>query len=466
MLGVTLLIIFVAVVNFAIGFYIAVHFKYSAPTMIEAIDILAGGRPTGGGAPGLDALEQFPREVDAFEQGAFEEMLDGLVAADITEMLDDRSDEAEEVTPEEEPYDEDIAELLAPNQPEHWFLNEKYVETSILKLNIAMIKSGRRATDIDTTLRSAGESIDEDTLQICIDQLLEDCESFLQEQEEAAAKIRDRLDEFGELASLAEDIEMANLEQGAQVETTINNLHNMDFTSDPKGGCGRLLNELSKLRLARHTLRDRQEAAFITVARYEDRIGQVDEMLYNDELTSIKNRIGVEAALYHWWKQGRHKSRQIAIALLDLNDFGRINEEYGSHVGDLIISKVAAEWADQFGSSDIFGRFAGQSFIAATIDTGYRNTLKTVETLRQQIEKAVFVVDGTQIQLTANAAVTEATPDVGDEELIQRLEATLAAAKKHGKNCMFSLDPKGLDPEPELCESPSFVSDIKTFNLR
>ena len=65
-------------------------------------------------------------------------------------MLDAGDADELSIEPFDEPYDDDAAELMNPSMPEQWDLNEKYVETSILRLNIAMIKSGVRATEIDT----------------------------------------------------------------------------------------------------------------------------------------------------------------------------------------------------------------------------------------------------------------------------------------------------------------------------
>ena len=59
---------------------------------------------------------------------------------------------------DEDAGDRGVAGLLHPNAPENWDLNEKYVETSLLKLNIAMIKSGVRATEIDTGCAASGEN--------------------------------------------------------------------------------------------------------------------------------------------------------------------------------------------------------------------------------------------------------------------------------------------------------------------
>ena len=168
--------------------------------------------------------------------------------ADFAEMFDAGTADDLSIQPFEEPYDDDVAELMSPTMPEQWDLNEKYVETSILRLNIAMIKSGIRATEIDTRLRTCRGHSDHETIETCLRLLREDCISYLAEQSEAAEKFSARISELGELSSLGEEIEMTNLEQSAQVETTINNLEYMDFRSDPEAANQRLLEEIKNLR--------------------------------------------------------------------------------------------------------------------------------------------------------------------------------------------------------------------------
>ena len=125
--------------NVCVGYALAVYLGYGLPTLREAWIALGPERLPGGvPAAGLATPRQPPQQVPA----------------SIEELLDSDAPEQAEVEPYDEPYDDDVAELLRPENPEIWDLNDKYVETSILKLNIAMMKSGARATEIDTRLRA------------------------------------------------------------------------------------------------------------------------------------------------------------------------------------------------------------------------------------------------------------------------------------------------------------------------
>lgn len=418
---------FVAVVNLGIGYGLAVFLGLGPPTLLDAWDALTARRP------GADAA-------------ADEALVERLAARGIEALADDLADDAEDIEPFDEPYDDDAAELFHPDDPENWDLNEKYVETSILKLNIAMLKSGARTQEIDTRLRAAVGRSDADTIRRCLADLREDCETYLQQQREAAEKFTARIGELGELRSLGEEIEMANLEQSAQIETTLSNLRHMDFESDLEAANHRLLEEIHNLRTARHRLRDNQEAAFLAVARYEGRLDAVEKQLLNDPLTRLRNRIGLETALQEWWKQGRHQSRQITGLLVDLDAFGKVNEKHGSLVADRLLAQLATLVHKAFAPGDLVGRFGGGSFLAMTTGAGPRAATKNAELLRQSVEKTVFRHGEERIRVTVTGALTEAKPDDSDEGFLKRLADALREAKHAGRNHLFFHDGRKAEP--------------------
>ncbi len=426
--------------NLCVGFALAMKTGWGPESLRQAWQGLRGGVD----ADGAEMEQQV------------EGLLDEFAEVSLEDLLDSDDDEGLDIDPFDEAYDDDVAALSSPEGPDAWDLDEKYVETSILKLNIAMMRSGARSTEIDTKLRSIRGNSDAATIQSCLAELTVDCETYLAEQAETAERFSERVGELGELASLGEDIEMANLEQSAQIETTVSNLHTMDFETDLEAANERLLEEIKNLRMARHKLRDNQETAFVTIARYEDRIGTIEQQLYNDPLTGLRNRIGLETGLWEWWRQRRHQSRPMSAAMFDINGMGLVNENHGSLCGDRIIQHIGRFLETSVSTGDLVGRYSGQRFMIVQVDVGPRAAIKNFETIRQSIAKMTFVQDDQSIGVTLTAGITEVVQDDTDVGLIERLETTLKAAKKSGPNQSFVLDPSELDPEPKLVESPDF----------
>jgi diguanylate cyclase (GGDEF)-like protein len=209
--------------------------------------------------------------------------------------------------------------------------------------------------------------------------------------------------------------------------------------------------------MARHRLRDSHEAAFLTVARYEGRLKDIEPQLFNDPVTGLRNRIGLEVTLATWFEQKRHHSRQISAALLDIDAFGELNETYGCLIGDRILYQLAQVVDESAGKSDLVGRFAGQQFLRMLVDVGPRAAIKSTEMLRQTIERVTFRSGSAEIRVTAGCAITEVKPEDTEKEVFQRLAAALKAAKKAGPNHCFLSDRRG----PEPVESPNFGADYR-----
>lgn len=457
---VVLLTFIIGVTNLCLGYALAMHLGYGPPGLRATWEAISVRQQRYRLAAATDDESTFDEE-DISLEGLQQELATGTLEQMLDDAMDDDLADELQVEAYEDPDAEEIPEQLDPDSPELWDLNEKYVETSILKLNVAMMKSGARATEIDARLRACRGNSELETIRRCADKLKEDCEQYLADQSEIAEKIRDRISEFGELQSLGDDIEMANLEQAAQVETTISNLTHMDLESDLEAANRRLIEEISNLRTARHALRDSQEVAFLAVARYEERLEKVERQLCNDQLTKLRNRIGIEVQLAHWWKQKRHQSRQISAVLFDLDEFGEFNETHGSEMGDRVLKYVAKLFDKFVGPADLVGRYAGQRFLVMMVDVGPRNAVKTAELIRQTIERTTFNVGGEKAQLTTGAGVTEVTPEDTEADVFRRIEEALAAAKKEGPNVCFFHDKR----EPEIVESPNLGAEYSEATL-
>lgn len=453
----------IALLNLCLGFVAAIHLGYGPPSVAAAWQVWLGqGHVVANcSVPSADV-----GDLDMGNLSISDEDLGALLDEDPEDdILDDamRDDEplANESSRKENSDDDGTEVLFDPNSPENWDLNDKFVETSVLKLNIAMLKSGARTMEIDSRVRACADEPDLETIRACVALLKEDCESYLAEQEEASDKIRDRLEEFGDLKSLAEDIDLSNMEQAAQIETTLNNLAFMDLESDLEEACLRLIEELSNLREARHKLRDGQNVVFLKIAHSEGRIDKIHKPLFNDSLTGVRSRVGLETTIIEWWKSGKQKSRQMNAALFDMDLFGDFNKLHGPSIGDKALADIAQFMDNQIGSGDLLGRHAGQRFLLITLDKGPRAATKDAEFLRQSVERTEFQTDGIAFNLTMCGGYTEIKPEDTPETFLERLEMSLKKAKAEGPNQAFSHDGR----EPEIVESPDLRAKNRTVKL-
>lgn len=484
------LVFLLVLTNTALGLFVAIELGYGPPTFVIAVRQLGLSQP-GQLVQGLVepvyyffysliarltrkreavVVEDEPLEEPEIEEPSrnidVEAMLKSVSEANVSDLLDDESEEIEMVVPLKELFDEDLVSALMDKGTEAWLMGEKHVETSILKLNVVMMKSGVFSANLDNRLRSTKDAT-ADQVKGFMQELRDDCTNYLTSQAEITAQIQKRVDEFGELSHLAEDIDYANMEQAAQIETTISNIDSMKPADNPGETLQKLIKELSKLRVARHRLRDQQEKAFLTVVRYENRLGTVSPQLYLDETVGVRGRIGLEATLADWWKQKRQHSRQICMALLDFVHFSETNDENGIMICDKVLRFIGKKLDSAFTSQDLTGVFSGNCFFIVTTNQGLRKTISDVEKIRQTVARQHFHYNKSEKQFTVGmtGVVVEAVPAKTDHELLQSAEKMLLQSKKKGRNRLYMVDQSSLTTEPELVESPSLAIEHVIVDL-
>jgi diguanylate cyclase (GGDEF)-like protein len=87
-----------------------------------------------------------------------------------------------------------------------------------------------------------------------------------------------------------------------------------------------------------------------------------------DELTMISNRRGFLTFVEHSLKMCRRKQLSMSFLMFDLNKFKNINDEFGHHEGDFVLTKFAQIMLDTFRDCDVVGRLGGDEFVAMLTD--------------------------------------------------------------------------------------------------
>jgi diguanylate cyclase (GGDEF)-like protein len=164
-----------------------------------------------------------------------------------------------------------------------------------------------------------------------------------------------------------------------------------------------------------------------------------------DSLTALLNHRGMYAALPALLVAGRSPDEQLAIVVLDLDRFKSINDRYGHHRGDQVLTLVAARLAGSVRRDAIVARTGGEEFIV--IDTVApdgaaalaHRLLKAVH--RQDDDVPVTASVGVSSVSLRDVAVERLTQNV--QELIRLSDSTMYGAKRDGGNQVRVSDPSG-----------------------
>ena len=318
-----------------------------------------------------------------------------------------------------------------------------------------------RLEETDEKLRSSEDPSDAELVEACTASLLEATNQFLDSREKAHGNYRETCGEQPEFTAVNDNVQAAIERQDARIEAATAVFKAFDPKRDPNDSRQNVLSETAKLIDGNHQLRDSLDVALVSAGRGEEQLGEIDDGRSHDPLTGICSRAGLEAYLLDWWKKDPHHVRKLTVAMLDIDRFSKINEQYGHQVGDRILKAIAQLLEVERDDGDTVARLSGERFVYLAPDSDIRSTTNIVERVRQTVETTHFRYKEEDIQLTLSGAVAETVPQDTTDVLIGRAETTLQEAKRYGRNRTFIYE--GKYPAPVV--PPNFSLDEKTIDL-
>lgn len=166
------------------------------------------------------------------------------------------------------------------------------------------------------------------------------------------------------------------------------------------------------------------------------RIASVEVMASTDPLTGLANRQAALRTLADEVGRANRYERSLAVTLIDLDHFKRVNDTYGHVVGDAVLRHVAGVLTRVVRAADTLGRYGGEEFIVVMPETDLDGAMAAAENLRREIARVPFTGDGLTISMTISAGVTGrvALPSLDVDELLRRADSALYTAKGQGRD--------------------------------
>ena len=155
-----------------------------------------------------------------------------------------------------------------------------------------------------------------------------------------------------------------------------------------------------------------------------------------DTLTGLNNRSRFldqgEAEI----TRARRLGRSVAVLMLDVDHFKRINDTHGHGAGDVALKIVAAIIARELRAIDICGRLGGEEFAVMLPETDGQGAMQAAERLRQAVaQEKVRVAEGVELGITVSIGATIlALQDANIDHLLARADGALYEAKRSGRN--------------------------------
>jgi diguanylate cyclase (GGDEF)-like protein len=178
--------------------------------------------------------------------------------------------------------------------------------------------------------------------------------------------------------------------------------------------------------------------AALALAREQlrDRTHDLAHLATVDGLTGLFNRRYFETRLEQEIQRQRRQADELALLMVDLDNFKDLNDSQGHLVGDRVLREVADILRRAVRIFDVCARYGGEEFVILMPGAGAPTALRIAERIRRQVEQhfASGLRSGQPMPTTVSVGVSTASPTTSRETLIAQADSALLWAKTSGKN--------------------------------
>lgn len=180
----------------------------------------------------------------------------------------------------------------------------------------------------------------------------------------------------------------------------------------------------------------RAHALQAQVHALESELRKLADEVSTDALTQVANRRGL-AQLFA--TEAARRERQgagapLCVALLDIDNFKKLNDTLGHAAGDKALAALAAAVRERLRPADHLARFGGEEFVVLLPATVGAEAQQALTRLQRGLSAALFMHEQAEVFVTFSAGVTEWRPGETLEAALERADEALYEAKRTGKN--------------------------------
>jgi len=170
------------------------------------------------------------------------------------------------------------------------------------------------------------------------------------------------------------------------------------------------------------------------VAELETELRRLSQEVSTDQLTQIANRRGLMQAFDAERARLERSGAPLAIGLLDVDNFKRLNDDLGHAAGDTALKSLAAVVSKALRPTDLVARYGGEEFVVLLPDTPLDEGAQILTRLQRSLTGSLFMHESKQVFVTFSAGVTAYRVGERIEVALERADEALYEAKRTGKN--------------------------------
>jgi diguanylate cyclase len=180
--------------------------------------------------------------------------------------------------------------------------------------------------------------------------------------------------------------------------------------------------------------RQRVQESEEKIKELENALEQVSEKVREDQLTGVLNRRGLDEAFEREATRADRSQTPLCIALLDIDNFKRLNDSLGHLAGDQALIHLTNVIKESLRPSDSVARYGGEEFVIVLPDIDLDQAELTISRLQRELTKKFFLYNDERVLVTFSAGVTLRSPAEEQADVIGRADKAMYQAKQAGKN--------------------------------
>jgi diguanylate cyclase (GGDEF)-like protein len=166
--------------------------------------------------------------------------------------------------------------------------------------------------------------------------------------------------------------------------------------------------------------------------RLQRTLAEVTRLTRVDPLTQAFNRRGFFESAEIAMAVAARQQLSLAVLMLDIDHFKKINDTYGHAAGDAVLKQLGANLLHACRPSDVFCRWGGEEFIMLILLETAENALEVAERMRTAAQRTRVAADNSSITLSGGLVILGASETL--EDAINRADELLYQSKQAGRN--------------------------------
>lgn len=160
----------------------------------------------------------------------------------------------------------------------------------------------------------------------------------------------------------------------------------------------------------------------------------LSDALSRDSLTGLLKHGDIKEQVAIELERALRTGDRASVVMLDIDHFKRVNDEHGHAAGDNVIRALANLLRQRLRRVDSLGRYGGEEFLAVLPDCTPQQAKQIVDEIRERFAELRFIADGGEFSCTLSAGVAGTDVHSQAEQLRERADKALYAAKHGGRN--------------------------------